>query len=97
MGLPSIYGSPEPDEEAEIFGVPGPEWLTQASDGVTAQQEADHLESEGYDDLQEAVEERDWPETEQGTAIEVELARLSEEQLAHVAQFIQELLDGERE
>jgi hypothetical protein len=71
--------------------------LTQASDGVTAQQEADHLESEGYDDLQEAVEERDWPETEQGTAIEVELARLSEEQLAHVAQFIQELLDGERE
>jgi hypothetical protein len=92
MGLPSFYGNPEPEEEAEIFGVPGPEWLTQAPDESTAQREAGHLESEGYDDIQEEIEERAWTEEEPRTGIAAELSRLSDEELSQVSEFIQELL-----
>lgn len=97
MGLPSFYGNPDPEEEAEIFGVPGPEWLSQAVDGITAQQEAIHLETEGYDDLQEAIEEREWTELETNFRIVTELVQLSDEQLANVADFIQELLGDKDE
>ena len=97
MGLPSFYGNPDPEEEAEIFGVPGPEWLSQAVDGIAAEQEAVHLETEGYDDLQEAIEEREWTELGASSRIVTELVQLSDEQLAHVAEFIQELLGDKDE
>ena len=92
MGLHSSYENPDPEEEAEIFGVPGLEWLTQNLEEATARREAELLGSEDYGDLQEDVEEREWTEQEQRFRIETELTRLSDEELSKVTEFIQELL-----
>ena len=91
MGMRSEYVSPGGDEEAEIFGLPGPEWLTTAPDDVKAHEEAGRLEAVGYDDYQEASDEETLP----NISLEEQIASLSEGELKSLQNLIQDMLADE--
>ena len=91
MGMRSEYISPGGDEEADIFGLPGPEWLTQAPDDARALQEEGYLEAVGYDEHQEESDE----EALFYTSLEEQIASLSDEQRKVLEGLIQDMLDDE--
>ena len=57
MSLPSFYGSPEPEEELDIFGIAPPDELPTSSDETIAAEEDAHLASADYDDRQARADE----------------------------------------
>ncbi len=90
MSLRPTYDIPEPEEEAALFGVPGPDWLTQPPDTSTATQEVSFIETAGYDDHQEKADEL----ASQYAAEFFNTLSLTAEQQAAVEDFIQDLLKG---
>ena len=90
------YANPEdPQEEAEIFGLVGPDALTRSPDNKQAESEAQLLDSQSYDEKQEQLDEDVWIDFEKGgLRITVQLSQLSESQRSEVLAFIQELVDG---
>lgn len=95
MGLQSIYETPCPDEEADIFGVPGPEWLAQVPDYTSAETEANHLESMGYDDHQDDADEKAFSALAPTTELETRIALLSDDQRVAIVALIREMFEGE--
>ena len=89
MGMRSDYISPGGDEEAEIFGLPGPEWLTVAPDDIRAREEEGHLEAPGYDEYQETSDE----EALSDTSLEEQIASLSEEERKLLQNIVRDMLD----
>ena len=56
MSLSSQYVSPDPDEEASIWGVPSPDQLTAIRHSPQVDQETAYMESLGYDDHQDLID-----------------------------------------
>ena len=56
MALTSQYLSPDPDEEADIWGVPSPDQLTAIRRSPQVDQETAYMESFGYDDHQDRID-----------------------------------------
>ncbi len=90
MSLKPVYEIPEPEEEAAIFGVPGPDWLTNSPDTSIAVNEAGFMEATGYDEHQEMADEM------ASNYVEELFSGLSltGEQRAAVEAFIEDLLRG---
>lgn len=89
------YANPEdPQEEAEIFGLVGPDALTRSPDNKQAESEAQLLDSQSYDEKQELLDEGAWLAFEAGDVhIAVKFSVLSESQRSDVLAFIQKLLN----
>ena len=92
MGLASFYGSPENlDEEAAIWGlVLGEPLLSRVADSLVADQEAEHMASREYDDLQEVSDES---LLEEDSTIDAQLSRLSVHQRGAILEIIQTMLN----
>ena len=90
----SYYANPEdPQEEAELFGLPSPDFLTQMPDTSRAESEAETLESQRYDDLQEEAEEAAGANLPSLARILEQLSQVPESQRSDLLTSIQELFD----
>ena len=90
MSLKPVYEIPDPEEEAAIFGVPGPAWLTNSPDTSIAVNEAGFMEAAGYDEHQERADEMVANYAEELFSV----LSLTAEQRAAVEAFIKDLLGG---
>ena len=57
MSLRSIYGSPDPDNERDIWSLVDPGGLPSAEDDATAEREIASLGADDYDDQQDQLDE----------------------------------------
>ena len=95
MSLGSSYLSPESEEEIRIWDdVLRPDDLPTATDEIIARSEEEHLLSRDYDDFQEQADESENRGRSAGELPDL-IVRLSNEDLAAVRRFVQQMLDRE--
>ena len=89
MGLPSLYGSG--DDEEEIWNLVDPASYPRAPDDDTARMEDEHFASGNYNVHQdESDEQARLPE-----GLVNQLRQLSAEDLERISRFIEEMLEDE--
>ena len=86
MSLKSIYGSPDPDEERDIWSLVGPGGLPSAEDDAIAEREMASIGAGDYDDHQDQLDE---------AALQVinRIHELSDDDRDKVDEFIRRLLE----
>ena len=100
MSLPSFYGSPEPEEELDIFGIAPPDELPTSPDETIAVEEDAHLASTDYDDRQAQADEDAEVNRQENSGQSADeliglIRKLSVDDLDALTRLAQEMLDSQ--
>ena len=94
----SFYGNPDdPQEEADIFWLPGPDDLTRSTSDERAESEANSIESNDYDDQQEEFDEIALAKFESADWITTQWERLTGDEKEEIVRRFEELLEQQDE